>query len=140
MELYQNIKNRRIELNLSQSELASKVGYRDKGSISRIENGTLELTQSQIVKFAEALECTPAYLMGWETKTEKEEMIESIEKIKKLVENSEFLDLTQDEINLIETYRLLDSRGKQHILDKAMEELKYMRLEIYSRRISGSKE
>jgi repressor LexA len=67
IELYKNIKNRRIELGMTQTELAQKVGYADKGMISRVENGKVDLSQSQIIKFAEALEIDPGVLMGWET-------------------------------------------------------------------------
>lgn len=66
LELYRNIKSRRLELNMSQSTLAEKVGYADKGMISRIENGKVDLPQSQIEKFAAALKTTPSRLMGWE--------------------------------------------------------------------------
>jgi len=66
LELYKNIKSRRLELNMSQSTLAEKVGYADKGMISRIENGKVDLPQSQIEKFAAALKTTPSRLMGWE--------------------------------------------------------------------------
>lgn len=64
--LYRNIKNRRLELKMTQTELAEKVGYADKGMISRIENGKVDLSQSQVLKFAEALEVSPSYLMGWQ--------------------------------------------------------------------------
>lgn len=66
IDLYKNIKNRRIELKMTQTELAQKVGYADKGMISRVENGKVDLSQSQIIKFAEALEIDPSILMGWE--------------------------------------------------------------------------
>ena len=66
MNLYENIKFRRVELGLTQSELAAKVGYSDKGMISKVENGKVDLSQTQVVKFAQALETTPAALMGWD--------------------------------------------------------------------------
>lgn len=65
IELYSNIKNRRLELKMTQTELAQKVGYADKGMISRVENGKVNLSQSQIIKFADALEVEPSSLMGW---------------------------------------------------------------------------
>lgn len=64
--LCKNIKNRRIELGLSQSELADRVGYSDKSMISKVERGVVDLSQSKILSFATALECTPAFLVGWE--------------------------------------------------------------------------
>ena len=63
--LYENIKGRRLELNMTQDELASKVGYSNKGMISKVENGKVDLSQGQLIKFAEALETTPGELMGW---------------------------------------------------------------------------
>ena len=72
LDLYKNIKKYRIENNLSQSELAAKVGYADKTMISRIENGNVDLPQSKIVEFANALGVTPGTLMGW-TSADNEE-------------------------------------------------------------------
>jgi transcriptional regulator with XRE-family HTH domain len=65
VELYENIKKRRMELGMTQTELANKVGYSDKGMISKVENGKVDIPQSLIFKFAKALKTTPAYLMGW---------------------------------------------------------------------------
>ncbi len=92
-ELYNNIKNRRIELNMTQTELAQKVGYADKGMISRVENGKVDLPQSQIIKFAEALDIDPGSLMGWDevslekipSKGDREEALHK--KAKKLYEH-----------------------------------------------------
>lgn len=64
--LYDRIKSRRIELGLTVEELAHKMGYKDKSSISKIENGKADIPQSKIAAFADALETTTAYLMGWE--------------------------------------------------------------------------
>lgn len=64
LELYNNIKKYRQINNLTQESLAKKVGYADKGMISRIENGKVDLPQSQIIKFADALNVSPGVLMG----------------------------------------------------------------------------
>ena len=68
--LYDRIKSRRTELGLTVEELAHKMGYKDKSSISKIENGKADIPQSKIAAFADALQTTPAYLMGWEEKPE----------------------------------------------------------------------
>jgi transcriptional regulator with XRE-family HTH domain len=60
------IRERRIELNMTQEELAKKLGYKSRASINKIELGQTDITQSRIVEFARALDTTPAYLMGWE--------------------------------------------------------------------------
>lgn len=41
------------------------MGYKSKSTINKIEMGINDIPQSKIVKFAEVLNTTPAYLMGW---------------------------------------------------------------------------
>lgn len=65
LELYRNIKDRRTELKMTQTELAERLGYADKSMISKIEKGEIDLPQSKIIAFAKALSTTPAKLMGW---------------------------------------------------------------------------
>lgn len=65
LELYQNIRNRRKELGMSQDELAKKVGYTSRSTIARIENGEIDISRSKIIAFAEALKTTPMDLLGW---------------------------------------------------------------------------
>lgn len=59
-----NIKNRRIELGLSQEELADKLGYKSRSTIAKIESGINDLTQSKIAAFAKVLNTTRSQLMG----------------------------------------------------------------------------
>ena len=49
---------------MSQEELAKKMGYVARSSITRIEKGQNDIPRSKIVEFAKALETTPEYLMG----------------------------------------------------------------------------
>ena len=67
LKLYENIKQRRIELGWTQSELAAKTGYSDKSMISRIEAGKVDLPQSKIMEFAKVLGVSASDLMGWDT-------------------------------------------------------------------------
>lgn len=64
MELKDRIKLRREELNMSQDDLASKLGYKSRSTIAKIEVGANDISQSKIKAFADALETTPAYLLG----------------------------------------------------------------------------
>lgn len=66
MTIGNRIKLRRQELGLTQTELAHRLGLKSKVSISTVENDKEDLTTDRIKKFADALETTPAYLMGWE--------------------------------------------------------------------------
>lgn len=67
LELYQNIKARRIELGLSQSQLAEMTGYADKTAISHIENGKRDISHSKLIAFAVALKTTHGELLGTNT-------------------------------------------------------------------------
>lgn len=71
MTIGERIKNRRQELGMTQSDLAKKLGYTDRASVSRVESGQIDLPQSRIVKFAEALRVSPSYIMGWEDEDKK---------------------------------------------------------------------
>lgn len=62
-DIYTRIKQLREKLGLSQQELAEKVGYNDKTAISHIENGKIDIPQSKIIAFADALKTTPSYLI-----------------------------------------------------------------------------
>lgn len=61
------IRQRREELGLTQEELATRLGYKSKSTINKIELGINDITQSKIIAFAEALDTTPGVLMEWES-------------------------------------------------------------------------
>ena len=63
-ELSTRLHLRRKELGLSQEELAQRMGYRSKSSITKLEKGINDLPQSKVEELAAALETTPAYLLG----------------------------------------------------------------------------
>lgn len=65
-EIGHRIKARREQLQMTQEELAKKIGYKSKTTITKIENGTNDIVQSKVCDFAKALNTTPTYLMGWE--------------------------------------------------------------------------
>lgn len=74
MDIYQRIRNRREELGMSQDDLDQKMGYKSRSSINKIEMGLNDISQSKVVAFAEALDTTPAYLMGWEVTSKPTEV------------------------------------------------------------------
>jgi len=75
MTIGSRIKARRNELNLSQDELAKRLGYKSRSSINKIELDQRNLTQSKIKAIADALETTPAYIMGWEESENEEKPV-----------------------------------------------------------------
>ena len=66
MTIGDRIKSRRIELGYTQELLATKLGYKTKGSIAKIENGEQSLTPERLYYIAKVLETSPSYLAGWE--------------------------------------------------------------------------
>ena len=66
MNIGNRIKQRRCELGMSQSDLADKMGYSDRSTITRIEHGEIDLAYSKIVKFASVLEMPIEELAGIE--------------------------------------------------------------------------
>ena len=64
MTIGERIRNRRKELGLSQEELANRLGNKSRASVCTVEKDRGDMTTEQIKKYAEALETTPAYLMG----------------------------------------------------------------------------
>lgn len=81
MTIGNRIRVRREELGLSQKELARKLGYVSRTSISNIENDRRALRQKSIKAIADALQTTPSYIMGWE----EEKSSESDDKLKSAV-------------------------------------------------------
>lgn len=66
MNLYEKIKLLRKQKKISQEKLAALTGYSDRSSIAKIEQGKVDLSETKIKIFANALGTTPAYLLGWE--------------------------------------------------------------------------
>lgn len=77
-EVGENIRKRRQYLNMTQEQLAEKMGYADKGMISRIENGKIGLSKKKIEKFAEILRISPVELMGYVFEPEMQVKIDEL--------------------------------------------------------------
>lgn len=71
MTIADRIREKRNELNYSQTELAYKAGYNDKTAISKFENAGNDITMKQVKRIAKALGVTSAYLMGWEEEVQE---------------------------------------------------------------------
>lgn len=72
MEIGTRVKTLRKSLGLTQKELAEKCGYKSLTTINKIELGINSIPLDTVEKLANALEVTPAYLMGWKTETIEE--------------------------------------------------------------------
>ncbi len=63
MTIGERIKERRIELGLSQQELAEKLGYKTRAAICSVEKGKEDLTSARVKKYASALGVSVDYLI-----------------------------------------------------------------------------
>ena len=119
MPLYKNIKKIRKEKGLSQTELAKLVGYADKTMISHIENGCIDLSRSKIVEFANALDVSPGYLMGWDVPKESLGTLEA----KMTKDRLDFLLISEDNIRELELNQkdFNDTKRKYEELKKFVE-------------------
>ncbi len=65
MKMAERIRKRRKEMGFTQEELALALGLQ-KAAVAKYESGRVEnIKQAILLKMAELLDCTPAYLMGW---------------------------------------------------------------------------
>lgn len=108
------IKKLRENMELSQSQLAEMVGYKDKTSIAKIEAGKVDLPQSKILAFSKALNVTPADLLDFDLCLTNNNQVICIETAK-----SNF-------INRIQSYcNKLNNKGIEEAA-KRVEELTYI--------------
>ncbi|WP_270390494.1 helix-turn-helix domain-containing protein [Blautia massiliensis (ex Durand et al. 2017)] len=65
-KMAQRIKACRLQYNMTQEELASKLGLK-KSAIAKYENGRVEnIKRTTIEEMARIFNCNPSYLMGWD--------------------------------------------------------------------------
>jgi len=67
MTVADRIKELRERNGWTQEELAERMGYTTKSSISKIETSGNDITLKKITKLAKALNTSESYLMGWVT-------------------------------------------------------------------------
>ena len=97
----EQVKYYRKKLNITQEELAVKIGYivgtNPSSAISKIERGEMEITQTKIAELAKALGVSPSDLFPSPNKSPAVDFYAENEKI------------------LIEMYRTADSATKKHV-------------------------
>lgn len=65
MQIGDRLKEYREKRNMSQDELAKRIGYKSRSSINKIEIEGRKMPQDKIKAAAQALNVSPLYLMGW---------------------------------------------------------------------------
>lgn len=109
----ERIKQRRLELGWSLRELAKRMGYANQSTISRIESGAIDIPQSKVVKFAEVMGTTVAYLMGWD----KQIQIEIKEEPVNLADLHFEMIADKDLIEIYEDLKFLDAAQRKIVKD-----------------------
>ena len=97
MTIGERIKMARLKMGYTQEELAKKMGYSGKTSISKIESSGDNVTTNTVMKFADYLNTSAAALFGWE--------------------EPEVPEFEPDHIELIELYSKLTKEQKQTVMN-----------------------
>lgn len=107
MEIKDLLKARRLEKNLTLDEVAHMVGV-SAPTISRWESGDIaNMRRDKIVKLAQALDMSPAIIMGWDN--EKSENTEN-NTVDYMIPS-----LNSDESWFVERYRSSDEQTKEMV-------------------------
>lgn len=118
MNIGERIRHRRIELGLTQTEFAKKMGLSAKSTVSKLENQGDNLTTDRIRRIAEVLECTPAYLMGWEDEeglnTDMAQTLASFTHSPRLLHYATLLN-NLDESQKDVIYNMIDALNSTHV-------------------------
>lgn len=99
----EKIKYRRLELGWSLRELSKRMGYANQSTVARIEKGEIDIPQSKVVKFAEVMGTTVAFLMDWEEMQKNNDII--TDAVVKMRTDDEFF-------SLVESLLLLDDEKR----------------------------
>lgn len=109
MTVYERIKNRRNELELSVDYVAEALGV-SRTTVYRYESAEIEKVPTSIIeKLAKVLHTTPGYLMGW-TESPERTSTQDTGKSKN--------DLTNEELLILSMYRMLSEKNRKKVIDK----------------------
>lgn len=93
MTIGEKIRIRRMQLRMSQRELARKMGYEGNSTLARIEQGKVDIPQSRIGQFADVLGVSIAWLMDWEETEKKNDQLVVL--VTRLRKDAKFMDAVQ---------------------------------------------
>ena len=109
LKLYENIRACRKAAKMTQEELARRTGYTDRSSIARVEKGEIDLPQSKILQFADALGVTPGHLMGWDEKPAEE--------LQDMGAMAARVLMDPDAVEVMQKYMAMDESDRQAVRD-----------------------
>lgn len=125
----QRIRDRRIALELTLDELGKRVGV-GASTVRKWETGYIkDMRSDKIQKVADALDVTPAYLMGWDES--QSVSVEQVHTNNGLIDQANApvyingentpVQLSKEETELLRIYKELSVRGRMQLLTKAMD-------------------
>lgn len=112
IEFGKRVLNKRIQLGMTQEQLADALGYtadHRRSTISKIEKGQQDVDASRLPILARALNTTIGFLMGWEEEGSMPECV-----------------FAPNEIDLVMSYRKADPKDRrtvEYILDEYKEDM-----------------
>lgn len=120
MNIGERIRQRRIELGMSQDELAKRCGYKSRSSINKIElSRDLPLKKAQ--QFANILDIPIAELCGWNRYNYDAKIINPYrDKDKKIIENGDFFsDYYDDDDTAQVAQEIFENKDLRLLFDAA---------------------
>lgn len=138
MNIGNRIKERRKELSISVEELAKRLN-KNRTTVYRYEKGDIENLPIDILDpLAKALETTPAYLMGWENKPNKDVVtIGELLKIMRTNRNMTIEEYSREIGISAEDLRMYESGEKYIPLSVIHTIAEYYRLSLESVRVGN---
>lgn len=112
MNLSERVKRRRLELRMTQDELATKMGYASRTSINKVECGR-EVGNKIIARLAEALDVSVPYLMGFDISPEEQ------------AEQDASILMDDDLMEFVQEWRKLDKEQQASLIQTAKMMSKY---------------
>lgn len=110
MTVADRIKRLREKRELTQLELAQRMGYKTKSAVSQLEASGDKITLKTVTRAANALGVPEAYLMGWYDDEEDNNPIDT----------STYSDLSPNEQIIIERYRSVPDDRKSDFLGRIL--------------------
>lgn len=105
----QRMKNRRKAIGLSAEKVADILGV-SPATIYRYENGDIEkVPGDRLGPIADALQTTPAYLMGWDESPEKSSSTSR--------QTLNIISISPEDEELLRKFHCLDDRGQAAVLN-----------------------
>lgn len=99
----ERIKQRRLQAGLTLLEIAENLGVTE-ATAQRYESGGIKsVPYDYICKYSVIFNCSPSYLMGWESEYLDKETLNA--------------SLSEKEKKLLSCYRLLNEKGKEKALE-----------------------